>query len=97
MLVRIGKHRVDVVDVKCKDRDCFQLGFDKGTFVQGRGYTSYHKKELPVCMRRHLHGCPHPSVCPGCRLLSIEQPGAACGHIGCDGVTVAREEKEAGA
>jgi hypothetical protein len=35
-----------------------RAGEDKGTFVQGRGYTSYHKVPKPVCMTRHLHGCP---------------------------------------
>jgi hypothetical protein len=33
-------------------------GEDKGTFSQGQGYTSYHKVPIPVCMTRHMHGCP---------------------------------------
>ena len=54
-------YAVDVFDKDCGSRSCFGLGFDKGTFVQGRGYTSYHAKPRPVCMTRHLNGCPHRS------------------------------------
>ena len=71
MILKIGKHRVDVADEECPGRDCYQLGFDKGTYSQGRGYTSYHKKELPVCWTRHLSGCPHDSVCPKCHTLQL--------------------------
>ena len=71
MLVKIGEHRVDVVDQQCAKRKCFQLGFDKGSFVQGVGYTFYHAKERAVCMQRFLHGCPTPSICPECRTLQI--------------------------
>jgi hypothetical protein len=67
MLVRIQKKLVDVADEKCATRSCFQLGQDKGTFVQGRGYTSYHKNPKWVCLRRMLHGCPTVAVCPQCR------------------------------
>jgi len=84
---------VDVLKKDCLSRSCFMLGFDKGTYVQGRGYTSYHKKERPVCMTRHLNGCPHHSICPQCRLLSVEQAGAACEHVGCGGVTEPWEER----
>jgi hypothetical protein len=72
MLVKINNMQVDVVDKGCAKRSCFQLGFDKGTFVQGRGYTSYHAKQKPVCMRRFLHGCPHPNTCPGCMTGALE-------------------------
>lgn len=67
MIVRIGKFKVDVLHAKCGEQSCFGLGFDKGIFSQGRGYTSYHKKERPVCMTRHLHGCPTVAVCLKCR------------------------------
>ena len=91
--VKIDGRKVDVADRRCAERDCFQLGFDKGTFVQGRGYTNYHAKERPVCMTRHLHGCPTNSVCPKCRLLSVEEPGAACrGFAKCGGITVSKKE-----
>lgn len=97
MLVKIEGRHVDVADVGCKSRSCFALGFDKGSFSPGRGYTSYHtdakgqRVERPVCMTRHLRGCPTNSVCPTCRLASVDEPGAACSRHGCDGVTVARE------
>ena len=97
MIVKIGERRVDVCDPKCADRPCFQLGFDKGTFSPGRGYTSYHtdgkgrRVERPVCMTRHLHGCPINSVCSTCRLCSVDGPGSPCGAWSCDGVTIERE------
>lgn len=91
MLVKIGGRKVEVLEQKCKDRPYFRLGFDKGSFSQGRGYTSYHtdKKgrpiEKPVCMRRHLHGCPSNSVCEKCRTVGVDDPGGVCGYCGCDG------------
>ena len=33
-------------------------GENKGTFAVGRGYTSYFEVPIPMCMTRHLHGCP---------------------------------------
>lgn len=78
MKIRIDGTYVDVARSDCAGRECFRLGFDKGTFVQGRGYTSYHKKERPVCMTRHLHGCPINSVCSECRTTSTYPPGADC-------------------
>ena len=33
---------------------------DKGSFTQGRGYTSYYKHPQLVCWHRHINGCPHP-------------------------------------
>ena len=92
MIVRVGKRHVDVANKKCPDRPCYQFGFDKGTYVQGRGYTSYHKEERPVCLTRHLHGCPGNSVCGDCRLVSVEEPGTAC-KPPCNGITVARTTK----
>jgi hypothetical protein len=56
--IKVDGYDVDVVDDDCAFRDCFVLGFDKGTFSQGHGYTSYYKPR-PVCWRRHLDGCPH--------------------------------------
>ena len=49
---------VSTCDRECVFRECLHVGEDKGTFVQGRGYTSYHKTPELVCMTRHLHGCP---------------------------------------
>jgi len=50
---------VQVLDEDCPFRACFRLGFDKGSFTPGVGYTSYHSEERPVCFTRHLNGCPH--------------------------------------
>lgn len=40
-------------------KSCFCAGENKGTFSQGRGYTSYFKKPKKVCGTRFFHGCPH--------------------------------------
>ena len=70
MLVKIGKQNVDVLELACARRDCFALGFDKGSFTPGVGYTNYHKDskgkriEKPVCSTRQYRGCPSNSVCP---------------------------------
>lgn len=99
MLVRIERRMVDVKDKGCVKRPCFALGFDKGSFAQGRGYTSYRtdakgrRVEKPVCATRHYHGCPVNSVCAKCRLCSVEAPGAKCERHGCDGVTIERENR----
>ena len=91
MIVRIEKRQVDVLDARCAGRECYQLGFDKGSFVVGRGYTSSGPaKERAVCQTRHLHGCPVGSVCPTCRTASVDPPGARCGWSGCGVVTVER-------
>jgi hypothetical protein len=95
MIVKIERRNVDVLDSDCAKRSCFQLGFDKGTFSPGRGYTSYHQDsrgrriEKPVCMTRHLRGCPINSMCSTCRLCSVLEPGSPCGSPGCEGTTVA--------
>lgn len=84
MLVKIGRRQVDVADRDCAKRECFVLGFDKGSFTPGRGYTSYHtdakgrRVEKPVCGRRHYHGCPVNSVCSVCRTASVLAPGTKC-------------------
>lgn len=83
MIKRIGSHQVDVASAGCgPDLPCYALGFDKGTFVQGRGYTRYHAKERPVCGTRHLHGCPRAVLCRDCQ--HIGNPAAEaegiCGH-----------------
>jgi len=49
---------IDVLDEKCLERNCFVLGFDKGSFSQGRGYISYHAKIILCCQTRLVHGCP---------------------------------------
>jgi hypothetical protein len=71
MLVRIGKHNVEVLDEDCRYRPCFTLGFDKGPFVPGVGYTNPRLTPQPCCFQRHLNGCPtgpNPEiiVCPEC-------------------------------
>ena len=83
-VVKIGGRRVDVLNAGCAERPCFSLFFDKGTYSQGRGYTSYHtdargkRVERPVCGTRHLRGCPAASVCPVCRRASVDGLGARC-------------------
>lgn len=67
-----SKLKIDVLDRQCFDRSCFRLGFDRGTFVQGRGYVSYHTEKRAVCMTRFLHGCPCSTICPQCRTLHVE-------------------------
>ncbi len=100
MIVTIDRCKVDVARRDCGSRACFVLGFDKGSFTPGVGYTSYYAKERPVCMTRHLRGCPHASVCPKCRTAELDGPGAKCGWPGCDGITVemgsARDGEPAG-
>jgi len=70
MIKKIGKHKVDVSNQHCSEKlPCFCLGFDQGTFVQGRGYTKYHKKPLPVCWTRQMNGCPNVGVCGDCGII----------------------------
>lgn len=71
MMVKIGELRVDVLDAQCPERPCYSLGFDKGHYVKGRGYIHYHDKERPVCMTRHLHGCPPAGVCLTCKSMFV--------------------------
>lgn len=40
MLIKIKGRRVDVLDERCGTRSCYCLGFDKGSFTRGVGYTS---------------------------------------------------------
>jgi len=54
---------IDVLDRECFARQCYRLGFDKGSFTPGVGYTSYRTQERRVCMTRHLDGCPSVAVC----------------------------------
>jgi hypothetical protein len=97
MLVKIGQRKVDVVDPACAKRECFVLGFDKGSFTPGRGYTSYHQDakgnrvEKPVCSTRHHRGCPSNSVCDTCRSASVDPPGGPCKRKACTGQLVDRE------
>jgi len=87
MIVHFAEHgSVDVVDADCEFRPCFQFGLDKGTFVAGRGYTRYYDKPYPVCMTRHLHGCPHKEneyvcCCDDCghRPVTESEPCPRCG------------------
>ncbi len=93
MKVRIGNQNVDVVDQKCRDRSCLQVGMDHGPYTPGRGYTAGSSyKSRPVCLRRHLHGCPVNSVCPACRTCSVEPPGSRCTWGECRGITAMKEK-----
>lgn len=94
--IKVGKYNVDVANFNCNSElECFQLGFDKGTFVQGRGYVKYHKKEKPVCQTRHIHGCPRVGVCLDCR--SVISPSTALAGIcsWCRGTNIQLDEKDA--
>ena len=51
---------VDVLEMACVARPCLWVAENKGTFTQGRGYTSYHKHPWLECWTRHLRGCPSP-------------------------------------
>lgn len=78
MRLKIDKRMVEVLNNRCKDVDCFNMFADKGTFVQGRGYTSYHNKVRWVCGTRHLQGCPNAGQC---ECGTIYAPAALkCGH-----------------
>jgi len=99
MKVKVDGILVDVRNSECPKRPCFELGFDKGSFSPGRGYTSYHRDkkgkyvEYPVCFTRHLHGCPVNSSCPKCHSASTRQPGEPCDGTwekDCPGILVGR-------
>jgi hypothetical protein len=45
-------------DDECWRRSCMAPGLDKGSFSPGRGYTSYYEVPIPICMTRHVSGCP---------------------------------------
>jgi hypothetical protein len=82
--IKIGGLMVDVLDKDCAKRPCLHVGMDKGTYVQGRGYTSYYRDakgrrvEYPVCMTRHTRGCPANSICLVCRTVDVRRPGESC-------------------
>lgn len=44
-------------DPLCRYRSCYHPDTNKGSFSQGRGYTSYHTDFKPVCGTRQYHGC----------------------------------------
>jgi hypothetical protein len=90
MLIKIDGRTVDVLDEKCAKRPCFWLGFNKGTFVQGRGYTKYHAKERPVCWQRHMSGCPTHTVCDECNTAYVD--AAICPN--CKRQTRAKEKAD---
>lgn len=48
----------DVRAIICKYLPCLHVDQNKGTFVKGRGYTSYYKDLHLVCWNRHMNGCP---------------------------------------
>jgi len=47
-----------VLDDRCQARSCLRIGENKGVFVPGRGYTSYHRNPRLECRQRAMHGCP---------------------------------------
>jgi hypothetical protein len=57
---RGGEHpaKVNVYEKDCLQKRCYRAHKDRGSFVNGRGYTSYNKNPEWVCITRHLHGCP---------------------------------------
>lgn len=72
-----GTRGVHVVDGECGQRPCFRLFFDKGSFTQGVGYTSYYAKARPCCGTNHMSGCPHVGGTVRCSGIG----GAWCRHI----------------
>lgn len=60
MQVFTNRGYVDVCDAKCCARPCLQIMENRGTFVQGCGYTKLSATPNLVCGTRHLNGCPHP-------------------------------------
>lgn len=72
MNIRINNQLVDVLDARCATRSCLSVGMDHGTFAPGRGYTRYQDQPRPVCMTRHVHGCPRAGVCEACRTVYVE-------------------------
>jgi hypothetical protein len=68
--IKTKRGMVDVADAGCGEHlPCFAIGEDKGTYMQGRGYTSYHSKPQLVCWTRHLQGCPTVWSCIPCRRI----------------------------
>ena len=87
MKVRIEGRVVEVVDEDCPFRSCYHLGFDKGSFTPGVGYTRYHSDgDRPVCWTRHMSGCPHREpedgveklYDDGCILVALRDPEPCC-------------------
>jgi len=56
------KHLPPECDPLCEWRHCLRKGEDKGSFVHGQGYVSYHKTPKHVCLTRHVSGCPDGPV-----------------------------------
>jgi len=82
-IVQHARGKVDVSNPACGGHlPCFVVGEDKGTFAQGVGYTSYHKKVHLVCWTRHLNGCPRIGVCPSCRTVAAPYAGNTCTWCG---------------
>jgi len=88
MVIKIDGQGVNVADVDCAFRSCFALGFDKGSFTPGVGYTEYHAGGVkPVCWTRHLNGCPHKDPTEGVKkiypdgsvLVALPDPNPCCG------------------
>lgn len=100
MKIKIEGRLVDVLGKECAHRPCFSLGFDKGAYTPGRGYTSYHtdgkgkRVERAVCGTRQFRGCPTNSVCPVCRTGDVADPGTPCDRPGCSGVRTALKDEQ---
>lgn len=71
---------VQVLDALCPYRSCLHVGENKGTYVQGRGYVSYHRRPWLECVKRNRDGCPAPIPAPEpeesrcCRVPDFAKP-----------------------
>ncbi|MDY0042397.1 MAG: hypothetical protein RBS57_18970 [Desulforhabdus sp.] len=68
-------------DELCRFRSCLHPGENKGPYVPGRGYTGYYTAPEPVCMTRHLHGCPTGTELDGKDLRPLPDPEKLTGHL----------------
>jgi hypothetical protein len=61
---RGGKHptKVNVLEADCLQKKCYHPHPNKGSFTQGRGYTSYYDKPEWCCITRENSGCPNTQV-----------------------------------
>jgi hypothetical protein len=83
-MIRTKRGLVDCSSDNCGPHlKCFVIGEDKGTYVPGRGYTSYHKQMALVCWTRHLNGCPSIGKCPRCNTVAAPHiQGDTCNWCG---------------
>jgi hypothetical protein len=77
--IKTKRGRVEVADKRCGPAlACFVVNDDKGTFVPGRGYTSYYVHPHLVCWTRHCNGCPPVAVCSTCHRVLAIYTGGIC-------------------